>query len=185
MNFTPFYLSWTFLRKLKNRSATASRKQKGVFMKKKFLVSGLLALALVFGLALTACGGGAGGGPSGPYTLSWGAFYYSWAGVKSTISGLPWGSNVTYTDSGSAGWAKGTDADAIYIYSLETIGFDDGGAVGGEWADLVAYTKDGIGAPAQLKAAMLANEVNAPVAGIYDANSYDPGLIIIYCIKKN
>ncbi|MCL2129360.1 MAG: hypothetical protein FWH35_03290 [Treponema sp.] len=152
-------------------------------MKKKLVFSAILVCLLALGLMFVGCSSDS--TSLGEYTLSWGIFVPGSQSIDDVVAAQGW--NVTATDGGDAGYATGTTATKIYVFCLEEIDFDDGGAIDGEFADLVGYSNDGIGAPPELKAAMLSNKDKAPLAGIFKVNSPDVryNSHIVYYIVKN
>jgi hypothetical protein len=149
-------------------------------MNKKLILSGILAVALIFSLA--GCGGGAGGGdPGDEYTLEWGSFTTSYSTIMNTIQQQGW--DVQQVQGQSAGMAKGATATAIYAYCTSGgIVFNDGGTVTGAFEDLVSYSDDGTTyAPQGLQTLLINNKANAPLAGIFDAGV----AAVVFYITKN
>jgi hypothetical protein len=156
---TANYYSYTIV--AENKDGGKDRKGDR-FMKKRLLVSGLLVSLLALGLVFTSCDNGS----TDEYTLAWGSFNSSLSMVQNTITQQGW--NVVDTnDPGGSGYAIGADAQAIYIYCLNNIGFDDGGGADGSFGELLNYTVYGIGLPQNLKAGLATQEAYVPVAGIF------------------
>ena len=141
----------------------------------------LLIVMLAFGLITCS---NSSGGPGGDYTLSWGLWthtYYSDVSDNFDLFGLsltPVGSN--------AGYLTGSDASDAHSFITAYYGFDDGGYETGSFENLVNFQNDGIGAPSELKSAMLANKNNVPLGGFFQANIPGEGIsVVCFYVEHN
>jgi len=78
------------------------------------------------------------------------------------------------------GYVTGTKATDAYNKAKEYPVYDSGIKTG-EWSDLVNFSKGGISAPTALKTAMLGQEGNVPLGGVFEEGSYT----LVFYITKN
>jgi len=112
--------------------------------------------------------------------MEWGAWSGSYFNAVKTETGNQGG---TFIDAGSnAGYVKGTDATKAYNFITTNYTFSGGsGTETGTWSKLVGFSKDGIEAPSELKTAMLGQEGNDALAGVFESGGYT----ILFYITKN
>ena len=140
---------------------------------KKTVFFGLLVVVLAFGFI--GCSD-----DDDPYKLTWGL----WEGATySEISQNFSNADVPLTPVGNnAGYLTGNAAAEAFNIISNEFKFDDDGTKTGTYESLVDYKKDGIGAPSDLKTAMLAEKNNVPVGGVYYVTSV--GVIVFYVAKN-
>ena len=154
-------------------------------MKKKLVFSAILVCLLALGLMFVGCSSDS--TSLGEYSLAWGIFVPGTQSIQEVVAAQGW--SITETDGGDAGYATGATADAIYKYCTSgNVSFDDGGDFDGSFEECVNYTKDGIGVPPGLKAAMASNKAKAPIAGVFKVDPsfpVDPNSHVVFYITKN
>jgi len=146
-------------------------------MKKTVSIS-LLVIVLAF--AFISCDNGS----KDEYKLTWGLWigdnYYS---ISSQFAG--YGAPLTPAGT-NAGYLTGNNASTAFSFIITTYSFDDGGFETGSFENLVYFQQDGIGAPQDLKTAMLAQKNNVPIGGVFQ--TIIPGYgtsVVSYYLEKN
>jgi len=138
-------------------------------MKTKFKLFGFIAMVAVIGFMTVSCK------EDDPYKLewcSWSSLYYS--SVKSYIGS-------SFIETGTyQGYVTGSKATDAYNEAKKYSVYDSGTETG-EWTELLNFSKDGIGLPAELKSAMSKQEANVPVGGVFGIGAY----AILFYITKN
>jgi len=155
-------------------------KIKGCVMKNTIRILVIIALVAIIGFSFVSCGGDDDSGGD-EYKLTWGL----WMGVDySYISSqfIANGANPVSAGS-SAGYITGNDASRAFSIA-STYPFDDDGTMTGSFETLLNFKKDGIGAPQELKSAMLAQKDNVPVGGIFQASINGSVGVIGFYVEK-
>ena len=151
-------------------------------MKNLAKLTGIIALVALIVFSMAACDNGNGGVDE--YKLTWGL----WLGVTySNVSSQFTSAGAPLTPAGTnAGYLTGSNASTAFSVIITTYSFDDGGYKTGSYENLVNFQQDGIGAPQELKEAMVAQKKNIPVGGVFQTTI--PGYgnsVIVYYLEKN
>jgi len=136
-----------------------------------------IAAVIMFGMA--ACDGGSGGGGggggsggSGNYKLTWGIYdqTFSLSVAEFAYYGFP----LTLAGS-NAGYITGNTASQAFSQVNPAVEY---GISYGTFEILVEFKRDGIGAPQELKSAMLAKKANVPVGGVFGYSDFSVAFYI-------
>jgi len=147
-------------------------------MRNFFKFLGLTALVAVIGLSMAACRQDGGDDDDDPYKMNWGSWdsgYYD--DVRDYVGT---GNGFIEVITNNAGYVTGSKATDAYN-KAKSYPVHDSGIKTGEWSDLVNFSKDGISAPAALKTAMLGQEGNVPLGGVFEASGYT----LVFYITRN
>jgi hypothetical protein len=157
-------------------------------MKKKFFgIAGLLAMALVFGLIVTGCDENADkdNNDSGAYHLQ--VTITSWGGDYDAFKSTMLSSVSSYAETGDdlgSGYVTGAAAKSAYDIFTDSSSSDIN--TDGSFENLLNFSKDGIGAPPKLKAALAAKKGSVPLFGLFYTDIGEvPIKYVVFYITKN
>ena len=151
-------------------------------MKNKKIRLGMLVMALVFAVAVVGCDNGT---TEDQYTLSWGEFRETTHTITGAINDNDW--NVTWTQPNQHGFSTGSTANSVYVFCRDEIRFIDGAeGINGSFYSLVNHSVRGFGAPPALRAALVDNRDNVPLAGIFRiiGTGIPPNSWVVFYIRR-
>ena len=151
-------------------------------MKNLVKLIGIIVLVVAIGFSMVACDDG--NSSRDEYKLTWGL----WIGeTYSTVSSRFTDASAPLTPAGAnAGYVTGSNASTAFSVIITTYLFDDGGFTTGSYENLVNFQQDGIGAPQDLKTAMLNQRNNIPLGGVYQTTIPGEGdSVIVYYLERN